>query len=456
MIKTLSNFFNKLYSNVVVATLVVSFGLIILPLVDTSVDGSKYLAAAQAIAVLATLLYFLGNELDHSRIKRLIKSKSKSKPKPKPKPKGVADADALLKHESSLQLILKEKPKVVLYVTGIDDVAYQGNMWIPVLEKLDVKCAIVIRESATRDGFIPTFLSVYYMKSMRDLELLEQAGVKTILYPANTMKNTQTYRFYRLNHFFINHGESDKAVNQSKVLRVYDKLLVAGPIAERRLKDANLRLHEDQVVHVGRPQVELSLEMIDSPQDEIKTILYAPTWEGFVEEANYSSVNAFGYAMVESLIKNGSYEILYKPHPFTGRDKNGVTCQYVYKMKELMMTSDRVTIYGNDANIHDLINLSDLMITDVSSVLNDYLYTRKPMILTNPRGQGRDEFRIAFPTSTATYILDQAGDILCAVEAIVSNDRLWDERLEICKQSLGDFPEGSLSRFNQVVCDSVK
>ncbi|EHQ53061.1 CDP-glycerol:poly(glycerophosphate) glycerophosphotransferase [Ectothiorhodospira sp. PHS-1] len=169
-----------------------------------------------------------------------------------------------------LERIRRDAPKVVLYVSGLEKVGYQANMWIPVLERLSVKSAIVIREKHIAEELIPTVLPIYFMRTMRDVENLEQANVRTILYPANTQKNIHTLRFYRMNHYFINHGESDKVVNQSKFLMAYDKLLVGGEMAERRLKDANLPLREGQVVHVGRPQAELMLEKLDQPTKKLK------------------------------------------------------------------------------------------------------------------------------------------------------------------------------------------
>ena len=44
------------------------------------------------------------------------------------------------------QDIQKDGVRVVLYVSGLENVGYQANMWIPVLERLSVNAAIVIRE----------------------------------------------------------------------------------------------------------------------------------------------------------------------------------------------------------------------------------------------------------------------------------------------------------------------
>ncbi len=356
--------------------------------------------------------------------------------------------------DANLPQLLKDKPQVILYLSGLEDVAYQGNMWIPVLEKLDARCAIAIRERRIAPGLLPTSMPVYYFDSMRDLEFMEECGVRTILYPANTAKNTNSLRFFKINHFFINHGESDKVVNQSKFLMAYDKLLVAGPLAERRLREAGLPVRNEQVVHVGRPQTELLLKRADSPSTAPRRILFAPTWEGFVEEANYASINEYGLRLLTTLAADGRFKVAFKPHPYTGKAKPNAEGVYLKRMTEAANKSG-VQIIPAGRPIFDCMNDSDLMITDVSSVLNDYLYTLKPMILTNPRGEEHDSLRANFPSSAATYVLDQGEDIVKLIDRIAADDFMFAKRREVCADSLGEFPEGSLARFNRVVNESL-
>lgn len=352
-----------------------------------------------------------------------------------------------------LEFIEEYRPEIVLYLTGLENVAYQGNMWLPILEKLPCKVAIVIREARIADQLNKTEIPVFFMRNLRELEFLGSSGVVTILYPANAQKNIQTIRFYKINHFFINHGESDKVVNQSKFLMAYDKLLVAGPLAEKRLHDARLPVRDGQVVHVGRPQVELLLDQLDQPVKKIKTILYAPTWEGFVEEANYSSVSDFGLTMLKKLVKS-DIKLYFKPHPYTGYNKKGDTGKYLDDISKFCQKNN-ITIVDSKDSIFDYMNLCDLMITDISSVLNDFLYTQKPMILTNPRNIDVVELHKTYPSSPATYDCINPSNILEIISSIEINDDLRGTRNRILKESLGDIPEGYLERFKTVVMGSL-
>jgi len=53
-------------------------------------------------------------------------------------------------------LLIVHRPEVVLHLTGMENVAYQGNMWIPVLEKLSAKVAIITREKKITRALLPT------------------------------------------------------------------------------------------------------------------------------------------------------------------------------------------------------------------------------------------------------------------------------------------------------------
>lgn len=354
----------------------------------------------------------------------------------------------------TLEMLQTAALDVVLHVSGLENVGYQANMWIPVLEKLNCRCAIVIREKRTAAELIPTSLPVYWIRNLRELEWLGEAGVKTVLYPGNAQKNSQVMRMHRLNHFFINHGESDKVVNQSKFLMAYDKLLVAGPLAERRLRESGLPVRDEQIVHVGRPQVELSLDRVEHPTTTIQTILYAPTWEGFVEEANYSSVNAKGLAMMQQLSQRSDLYIYFKPHPYTGYNKDGDSKRYLQEIEALVERSSNMEYVGFDKNIHYYMNKADLLLTDISSVLNDYLYTLKPIILAGVGRVPEDELLSQYPSSRAAYLLGDR-DIDGLLQELGNKDHLKTVRDEVCRDSLGSFKEGSLAQFDNVILSSL-
>lgn len=358
------------------------------------------------------------------------------------------------RREKQQQYLLNTKPQVAVHMAGTKNVAYQINQWLAVLEKMPFQVVVVLREKHIHQAMLPTSLPVFFAKTLRELEQFEAAGVQTVLYPANPQKNAQFLRLHTLNHFFINHGESDKAVNQSKMLLAYDKLLVGGPMAERRLRDSGLRLHEGQVVHVGRPQTELRLnKALANTVQKLKTILYAPTWEGFTEDSNYSSVSDFGIALLESLAGDPGIQVIFKPHPWTG-SANSTTAQAHHQIQALC-TRHGFQYADRSHDLYALMNDSDILISDVSSVMNEYLYTEKPIVLTNTRRLQKETLHKEFPSSCAAYLLDSGAEGLELLQKIMSDDDMADRRRKVCIDSLGNFPNGSLERFSDVIMESL-
>jgi len=346
-------------------------------------------------------------------------------------------------------------PQVVLYLSGTHESAYQGNMWLKVLEKIDANVIIVLRNHNIIYSLNSTTLPVVILENVHQLELLEEAGVKTILYPSNPMTVTQSLRLYRLNHYFINHGESDKVVNQSKLLMAYDKLLVAGPMAKRRLIEAKLPIRDNQVIYVGRPQVELFLTKIELPSKEVKTILYAPTWEGFMEAANYSSINEYGIRLMTVLGEISKYKEVYvKLHPFTGNTNRGNIQKDTLKIEDIAKNTN-INLVARNESIYKYMNMSDIMITDISSIISDYLYTGKPMVLTNARAMNHIQIHNDYPSTQGLYILDNPIKLDLLLSDIEERDTLLEERSNIANDILGHIPEGSINKFNLVINESL-
>lgn len=356
--------------------------------------------------------------------------------------------------QTSLRELERYQPQLAVYVSGMSEVAYQINQWIPVLEKLPISTIIIIRENSIFDDMPSTAIPIFTAKGHRQLEALldGKSSIKTVLYPANPMKNVQALRYFHLNHYFINHGESDKAVNQNKLMMAYDKLLLAGPLSEQRLMSAGLPLRRDQVEHVGRPQAEILLDQVENTPS-IKTILYAPTWEGYVKNVDYSSIGPLGYALCKQLLESGKYNLIFKPHPYTG-SVNGKKADYLKDIKTLCERHG-AKVWGQDASLHELMNQSDLLICDISSVLNEYLITQKPIVLCKTGQQDIESFLEIFPSSRAATIFEEGDNALDVIANIEQRDERREERARVRRESLGEFPEGALARFSQVLEGSV-
>jgi hypothetical protein len=61
-----------------------------------------------------------------------------------------------------------------------------------------------------------------------------------------------------------------------------------------------------------------------------------------------------------------------------------------------------------------------------------------------------------FPSTAAAYKLDHGQSVVGLLEKISADDRLRQRRALVRKDSLGDFPEGSLARFKAVIQNSLR
>ncbi|GHG69042.1 hypothetical protein GCM10018779_42060 [Streptomyces griseocarneus] len=103
-------------------------------------------------------------------------------------------------------------------------------------------------------------------------------------------------------------------------------------------------------------------------------------------------------------------------------------------------------------------NESDLLISDVSSVVSDYLISEKPYAVANTSGMSEEEFRANFPTVSAATILTPEATEVAGLMAAVRDpalDTLAEARAELKVQLLGPSDPPSLVRFNaaaQALC----
>jgi hypothetical protein len=107
-------------------------------------------------------------------------------------------------------------------------------------------------------------------------------------------------------------------------------------------------------------------------------------------------------------------------------------------------------------------NQADLLISDVSSVISDFLVSEKPYAVANTSGLPEDAFRTAFPTVAAATVLtaDAAGvPELLEVVRHPEKDRLAAARAELKLRLLGPADPPSQKRFDaavQALCSAAR
>lgn len=99
-------------------------------------------------------------------------------------------------------------------------------------------------------------------------------------------------------------------------------------------------------------------------------------------------------------------------------------------------------------------NQADLLISDVSSVVSDWLSSEKPYAVANTSGMPEADFRTGFPTVSAGVILTPAADGVPALLESVRHpekDLFTAARAELKVHLLGPSDPPSLARFNAAI-----
>lgn len=99
-------------------------------------------------------------------------------------------------------------------------------------------------------------------------------------------------------------------------------------------------------------------------------------------------------------------------------------------------------------SVADATNASDAMVADVSGIVTDFMQSGKPYAMVSPRWPA-DDFRRKFPTSQSAYVIDQSpGSIDTALDAMLGDDPLAEQRWQRRSYYLGGYEgQESVDRF---------
>jgi len=437
-------------------------------------------------------------------------------------------------------------PQVALYFSGTRDAAYQVNMWLETLARLDRPAVIIMRERWLVPLLGQTGLPVVCIDGTVDLMNFSLPSVRVALYPANTGKNIHMLRNRSMAHVFIGHGDSDKAASSNPYAKVYNQVWVAGQAGRDRYLRAGVGVRDDDIFEVGRPQLAGLSQASAGTAGPLRTVLYAPTWEGWdADGLTQTSLILMGPQIVRALLDDApSLRVLYKPHPLTGtRDPRAAKAHKKIAAMIADANQARGSAHGSPAGsgpadatssagaaaaaelariearllklaggvqatrgesgrmwpdyavlsrdgtpdpqaeeewrrleaawhrlywsseggsrhrvitgprptVYECFNQSDMLISDISSVVSDFIATAKPYMVTNPVGLADDDFRAKFPSAAAAYLIgpDCAGlaDI-CALAAGNGDDPLAEDRRKLRVYLLGPDSPDAQTRFN--------
>lgn len=350
-----------------------------------------------------------------------------------------------------------------------DDISrsYQIQQWLPVYEELNKthKVQIICRQYPTTKYLrkltnLPVN-SVYDFFTLTDL--IDANNYKVILYVNNSFTNFQAMAAKKAFHVHLNHGESDKMSMTSRQMYAYDVVAVAGQAAKDRLRNALIVSDENKEVIIGRPQLDLLQKPLEIVEGR-KVLTYAPTWEGDQEANNYSSVDVYGEKIVAAMLKVPNSTVFYKPHP---KVTTSPKSHMIKSHKAILALLDNANSKDTNAKHRfvsgdpmPVLQVSDLLVSDVSAVTIDYLYLKpQGAMLMCDRLSNKDLFTQVAPVSKAVTNITNLniGNIEQIISDHVSGKVDRSSYDEMRNYYFGDTkPGSSIARFIAMVNDLIQ
>jgi hypothetical protein len=392
------------------------------------------------------------------------------------------------------------RPEVVLYFSERAVSMYQLNMWLPVLEETNRQCLVIARERATLRVMKPTTIPVICLPKTTTLMDFRIPTVRVGLYAVNVGKNLHYMREPRVKHVFIGHGESDKIASVNPFTKVHDEIWVAGRASRERWAAAKVGIHDDSIVEVGRPQLGSIEHRRPRHPDAPLTVLYAPTWEGWTSDPFASSLLTMGPGLIRWLLEREQpTRVLYKPHPLTGTVSPRAKAAHREILALLSEAGARNTtsksilgvdipdptasedalegrdeafqaayvpegdlgshliIRGASPTLYECFNISDVLVSDISSVVADFVASGKPYVVTNPGGLDHDDIWHKYATARAAYLADPDPDTWePMMELLTGADPLARARVELRTFLLGPTQPPPMTRWNNAIDDLIE
>jgi CDP-glycerol:poly(glycerophosphate) glycerophosphotransferase len=342
-------------------------------------------------------------------------------------------------------------PRFALHWDAAPGTGYQISRWLPYLDRLGDRFVVFVRnprsfEEAARMTDHPVLLR----RGAREMDPVMVDSIRCVFYVNNALRNVHVVRYAGVRHVQLNHGDSDKATSYNPVFRMFDRNFVAGQAAIDRFAAHGVSTSPDFFEIVGRPQVEDVA--VAAPGTPVERVLYAPTWAGMHSDSAYSSL-PIGPAIVRALVERGRV-VVYRPHPYTGRTPQlqEASEQVTAILAEDRTRTGRPHVFGEQAErewtIIDCFNAVDALISDVSSVVPDFLYSEKPFAIAAMSGTV-EEFFAEMPVARGGYVIARDGSNLgSALDDLLGADPHAEVRRSLKTYYLGDLPaEGYANAF---------
>ena len=227
---------------------------------------------------------------------------------------------------------------------------------------------------------------------------------------------------------FIGHGTGDKKYgSNAHNLETYDYHFISGPKHLQKIKDVGLGIEQKKLIPVGNLRFdeyvnnkidrEKVLDRLGVKDKTRKNILYAPTWKW-----GNGTLRIYARQFAEEITKE--HNLIIRPHH---HDREYLkTLKFWSAVKRI-----KHVYFSNPANVIkcDTMNdfaISDLLISDTSSILYEYLITGNPIIVI--KNQFDDFHKMPDDLNIMKHVslYDGSQNILKMINKMLDKDHLKD------------------------------
>ncbi|WP_211234820.1 hypothetical protein [Glycomyces arizonensis] len=375
---------------------------------------------------------------------------------------------------------------------------------------------VILRENHTIPDLARTSLPVVCVPSAVHLMNMDLSTIRVALYPAHVGKNLHLLRVPTMKHVFIGHGDSDKVASVNPFGKAYDELWTAGKAGRDRWALADVGVRDEDVVEVGRPQLDVIAtagpdgpiptvlyaptweNWTDEPgstsvtvQGEIIVkalleseppvrVVYKPHPFTGTRSAKAKAADQRIRALIEAANqRSGAVPSAAVPEPVgqTGADADaGLKWTDAATSRDAVTTREEVAaerraaaewdsdfwnaqpphrhlvVTGAQPTVYECFNRSNALVSDISSVVSDFIASGKPYAVVDSAGVGEEAFRVANTAVRAAVILSPTADGLDELLEAVRDplaDRRKADRTELKTYLLGPDEPSAQKRFDQ-------
>ncbi|MGV8883088.1 MAG: CDP-glycerol glycerophosphotransferase family protein [Rhodoglobus sp.] len=351
--------------------------------------------------------------------------------------------------------------KIAVYFADSQVNLYQIRQWYAPLAEIDSTwpVSIITRSPSTAlalwdESPVPAM----YLRKVSDLEdFVHTQDIHIVFYVNQNSRNFQMFRYGRMWHVFINHGESDKMYMTTNQFKAYDYSFVAGDAAIDRLSHKLWDFDIDKkVITIGRPQADHFAGDLPYTPDDRAVVLYSPTWEGDRAAAAYGSIASHGVALTSAILASDRHRLIYRPHPRSGV----LDAEYKAANETIIAAIAKANaadpgaahIFDNGPSLGWQLAAADVAISDVSAMVYDRLATGKPLIVTRPVSTLADVDESGYLGDAEWLDASNAGDILAISERVQFDENARERLSYWVTRHFGDTTPGSATRrFHEAI-----